>query len=90
MKALLTAARRVAPKRGERPRQKTALPRWALEALLATCDDSLAGRRDRALLTFGLASGGRQRSEIAAADLAVLHRLPEGGFVYRLTHSKTQ
>lgn len=90
VKALVTAARRAAAKRGERPRQKTALPRPALKALLATCDDSLAGRRDRALLTFGFASGGRRRSEIAGADLADLHRLPDGGFVYRLTHSKTQ
>ncbi|MBD9437331.1 site-specific integrase [Pseudoxanthomonas sp. PXM03] len=90
VKALATAARRAAAKRGERPRQKTALPRPALEALLATCDDSLIGRRDRALLSFGFASGGRRRSEIAAADLADLQRLPESGFIYRLLHSKTQ
>ena len=89
VKALVTAARRAAAKRGERPRQKTALPRPALETLLATCEDTLAGSRDRALLAFGFASGGRRRSEIAAADLADLLPLPGGGYAYRLAHGKT-
>ena len=87
---LLARGRRAAVKQGVRPRKKTALARPELEALLATCDDSLAGLRDRALLCFGFASGGRRRSEIAAADLADLRALPEGGFVYWLGHIKTQ
>ena len=37
-------------KRGERPRKKTAITLTELEAMLATCDDSLEGLRDRALL----------------------------------------
>ncbi len=55
--------------------------------MLATCDDSLEGLRDRALLCFGFASGGRRRSEIAAADLRDLRKtgddslhLPAGVF----------
>lgn len=87
---LLARGRRAAVKRGERPYKKTAITRPELEALVATCDESLEGLRDRALLYFGFASGGRRRSEIAAADLADLRPLPEGGFVYRLEHSKTQ
>jgi len=88
---LLARGRRAAVKRGERPHKKTAVTRAELEAMLATCDeDSLEGLRDSALLYFGFASGGRRRSEIAAADLADLRRLPDGGFVYRLEHSKTQ
>lgn len=87
---LLARGRRAAVKRGERPRKKTAITRAELDALVATCDDSLEGLRDRALLYFGFASGGRRRSEIAAADLADLRPLPEGGFIYRLEHSKTQ
>ena len=87
---LLARARRAANKRGERPLKKTAITRRELEALVATCDDSLEGLRDRALLYFAFASGGRRRSEIAAADLADLARLPEGGFLYRLHFSKTQ
>lgn len=87
---LLARGRRAAVKRGERPHKKTAATRTELEAMLATCDDSLEGLRDRALLYFGFASGGRRRSEIAAADVADLRRLTDGGFVYRLEYSKTQ
>lgn len=87
---LLARSRRAAVKQGVRPRKKTALARSELEALLTTCDDSLEGLRDRALLCFGFASGGRRRSEIATADLADLRALPEGGYVYWLGHSKTQ
>lgn len=87
---LLARGRRAAVKRGERPHKKTAITKPELAALVATCDDSLEGRRDRALLYFGFASGGRRRSEIAAADLADLRKLPDGGYVYRLEHSKTQ
>lgn len=58
--------------------------------MVATCDDSLEGLRDRAVLLFGFASGGRRRSEIAAADWRDLRRLTATEFVYRLEHSKTQ
>ncbi|WP_032974789.1 site-specific integrase [Stenotrophomonas sp. RIT309] len=68
----------------------TAITLPELEALLATCDDSLEGIRDRALLCFGFASGGRRRSEIAIADLRDLRRIGEAGYIYRLEHSKTQ
>ncbi len=63
---MLSRAARVAVKRGERPRKNTAITLTELEAMLATCDDSLEGIRDRALLCPGFASGGRRRSEIAA------------------------
>ncbi|MFC0679444.1 site-specific integrase [Lysobacter korlensis] len=87
---LLARARRAATKRGERPTKKTAITRKELEALIATCDHSLEGIRDRALLYFGFASGGRRRSEVAAADFADLKRAGERQYVYRLMHSKTQ
>jgi integrase len=77
-------------KRGERPTKKTAITKAELEAMLATCDDSLKGIRDRAILCFGFASGGRRRSEIAAADFRDLRRTGPNAYVYRLEHSKTQ
>lgn len=59
-KARKAAARLPAPKS---PRPVT---RAILEQLLATCDDSLRGQRDRAILMLGFGSGGRRRSEITA------------------------
>lgn len=90
VRTLLSRARRASVKRGERPTKKTAITRAELEAMLATCDDSLEGRRDRALLSFGFASGGRRRSEIAAADMRDLRKVGEDGYIYRLEYSKTQ
>jgi len=90
VRTLLSRARRAAVKRGERPTKKTAITRGELEAMLATCDDTLEGLRDRALLCFGFASGGRRRSEIAAADMRDLRKVGDDGFIYRLEYSKTQ
>lgn len=90
VRTLLSRARRAAVKRGERPTKKTAVTRSELEAMLATCDDSLEGVRDRALLCFGFASGGRRRCEIAAADMRDLRKVGEDGYIYRLEYSKTQ
>lgn len=90
VRTLLSRARRAAVKRGERPAKKTAITRAELEVMLATCDDSLEGRRDRALLCFGFASGGRRRSEIAVADMRDLRKVGEDGYIYRLEYSKTQ
>jgi len=87
---LLARARRAAVKRGERPHKKTAITKPELEAMIATCDGSLEGLRDRALLYLAFASGGRRRSEVAAADLRDLHPQEDGGYIYRLEHSKTQ
>ncbi|MBL0041653.1 MAG: site-specific integrase [Xanthomonadales bacterium] len=90
VRTVLSRARRASVKRGERPAKKTAIARTGLEAMLATCDESLEGVRDRALLCFGFASGGRRRSEIAAADMQDLRRTAPDSYVYRLEHSKTQ
>ncbi|MEG1833977.1 MAG: site-specific integrase [Burkholderiaceae bacterium] len=89
VRELLTATRRAYAKRGVAPRQKDALTREPFEAILATCDCSLAGRRDRALLLFAWASGGRRRTEVAGASLANLRRTGAESFVYTLRHSKT-
>jgi integrase len=59
-----------------------------MEALLATCGEDLQGVRDRALLLFGWASGGRRRSEITAATFENVRRDGEG-FIYELQVSKT-
>ena len=57
-------ARRAAAK-PRAPKSANPITREVLEAVLDTCDHSLRGIRDRAVLMLGWASGGRRRSEIA-------------------------
>lgn len=75
-------------KRGERHARKDALNKDLLEQLLSTCDDSLIGLRDRALLLFAWTSGGRQRPEVVRATLENTRRVLEG-FLYTMVPSKT-
>jgi len=88
VRELLSKTRRGYAKRGALPRKKPALTREPLEALLHTCDDSLSGLRDRALLLFAFASGGRRRSEVAAASMENTRR-QGNDFIFSLQHSKT-
>ena len=89
VRELLARTRRAYTQRGARPKRQRALTKDPLQFLLATCDDSLKGKRDRALLLFGWATGGRRRSEIASATLENLQRIDADSFVYTLAHSKT-
>ena len=86
---LISRAKRAAAKRGESPTKKTAATREPLEAMLATCDDSLEGARDRALLLFAWASGGRRRSEVSAATMDQLRKVDDQTYLFRLDRSKT-
>ncbi len=88
VRELLRKTRRIYAKRGDRGRGKPALTRDLMERILATCDDSLAGRRDRALLLFAWASGGRRRSEVTAATLGNVTRNEDGTYTYRMGASK--
>ncbi len=87
VRMVLSRARSAYARRGERPARKDALTREPLEALLATCDDSLIGLRDRALLLFAWASGGRRRSEVVRATCENTRAVPEG-YLFTLTHGK--
>jgi integrase len=88
VRQLISVARRAYARRGREPSRPVAATRHVMEALLATCGDDLLGKRDRALLLFGWASGGRRRSEITAATFENVRRDGEG-FVYNLGRSKT-
>lgn len=87
---LLGRSRRAAHKRGERPHKKTAITATELNMMVTGCDGSLEGTRDRALLLFAFASGGRRRSEVARAQFADLRRVRPDAYAYRLEFSKTQ
>jgi integrase len=89
VRELIKRIKRAYAARGQGKRPKKAVPREPLEAMLATCDDTLRGKRDRALLLFAWASGGRRRSEVADATMEHLHRVSDEQFVYRLLRSKT-
>lgn len=89
VRELMASTRRAYARRGHRQARKAALTRAPLLRLLDTCDGSLAGLRDRALLLFAWASGGRRRSEVARATMDNLTRVGPGDFVYVLGWSKT-
>lgn len=89
IKRLLRAVRQAYARRGELAQGKDPLDKVRLEQLLATCDGSPKGIRDRALLCFAFASGGRRRSEIAGATLANLRARSDGAYSYALLFSKT-
>lgn len=89
VRELLKKLRQARARQGQRTKRQPALTAEPLQAMLATCDDSLAGVRDRALLLFAWSSGGRRRSEVAAATCEQLRRLPSGDYVFELGHSKT-
>lgn len=74
------------------PKSPRPVTREVLTALLASCDDSLRGIRDRAMLTLAFASGGRRRSEVTGLDLADVDLRPfkaRGLIWLRLLETKT-
>lgn len=89
IRQMLSDCRKLALEAGEGPKSKSAATLNVLDAMLATCDDSLEGIRDRALLLFGWASGGRRRSEIARAEVGDLEWFGPDKAVFRMRRSKT-
>jgi integrase len=89
VRELMSRTRRAYAKRGVVQDKKAALTREPLQALLATCDDSLRGLRDRALILFAWSSGGRRRSEVTTATLDNVRKVAERTYIYALHHSKT-
>jgi integrase len=86
---LVTRIRRAYARRQAAPARKEALTRDLLERLLQTCDESLRGRRDAALLLFAWSTGGRRRSEVVAATVENTVRAGEQAYLYTMGLSKT-
>lgn len=74
--------------RVERPTQKVAITRDILDKMLVTCDKTLLGVRDRALLLVAFCSGGRRRSEIANLTTNDITKTKDG-YLITLPKSKT-
>lgn len=88
VRELVAKARRAYGSRGITADKKDALLKEHVERLLATCDESLRGTRDRALLLFAWSSGGRRRSEVTAATMENTRPSPDG-YTFTLGRSKT-
>jgi len=86
---LIKSFQRTYARRGTTSSQKTAITADSLDLMLDTCTDGLKGLRDRALLLFIWASGGRRRSEASAAMMRNLSRIDSRTYLYNLFHSKT-
>jgi len=84
VKALLAGARRT---KGLAPRQVSPATIDVIEKLLATCDDSRRGHRDRALIALGFGAALR-RSELARVRLEDIE-VTDKGLVLTLPKSKT-
>lgn len=80
-------ARRAAAK-PPAPKSNNPITLEVLEKLLAACDPSLRGTRDRAILMLGWASGGRRRSEITGLHVEDL-TLEDDLIHIRLLETKT-
>lgn len=89
VRQLLASARKAAARQGLHEKKQDALTKDKLQQLLATCDTSAKGVRDKALLLFAWSSGGRRRSEVAQADMQFLRRLGSAHFSYELRLSKS-
>jgi integrase len=86
VRQLIAAARRAYARRGRHPVRPAPATRSVMQALLASCGNDLIGKRDRALLLLGWASGGRRRSEIVEASFENVRRAGDG-FVFQLHNS---
>lgn len=72
---------------GSRPSKKAALMGQDLKGILAKCDDTLLGKRDRALLALGW-SGAFRRSELVALEVSDIEFTADG-IVATVRRSKT-
>jgi integrase len=72
---------------GRPPRKAAALSLTMLRQLLATCDRTARGRRDRALLLFGFA-GALRRSELVAVQIDDV-KVDADGLRLRILRGKT-
>ena len=74
------------------PKSPKPVTRDILEALLASCDNSHRGIRDRAMLMLAFASGGRRRSEVTGLNVEDIGRddfAAKGLLWVRLLETKT-
>lgn len=90
VRELVARTRRAYAGRGHIADGKEALTRDLLEKILETCNgNTLRDQRDRALLLFAWATGGRRRSEVVRATMENVTRVADDAYLYKLDVSKT-
>jgi len=85
IKILFRRAKRALP--NQYPKKKRPITANVLQQLLATCDDSLRGVRNKAILSVGFA-GGRRRSELVKLKVDDMSKT-DNGYTLTLKKSKT-
>ncbi len=96
---LLADLRRAYGKReDDAPAQRPALTAEPLEQLIEVCEDEIRtgnlerhrrGLRNRVMLFFAFATGGRRRSEVTSATVQRLKKHPNGDYYYTMGATKT-
>ena len=76
-------------KKYKRFNRRKPITKEILEDMIKTCKSSQIDTRDKAILLFGWASGGRRRSEIIEATVENLTKTSDGDYLYNLNSSKT-
>ncbi|MBT4091153.1 MAG: tyrosine-type recombinase/integrase [Deltaproteobacteria bacterium] len=89
VRELMSKARRAMILNGVEVDKKAPAVKSVIEKLIATCDDSLVGKRDRALILLAFSSGGRCRQEIANFRAIDLEKLGPARYQIRMYHSKS-
>ena len=88
IKELMKKVRKAAVNRGYKPTKKSATTADILNQMIATCGESNIDIRDRAVLLFAFASGGRRSSEVSSASLNEIYQVPDG-YIYSLGATKS-
>lgn len=87
VKLLVKRARRAY--KNQQPVQKVAATKSIIQQLIETCDHTLHGIRDKALILVGFGAGGRRRDELVRLDVQDVKALPNGHYMLSLRSSKT-
>ena len=80
--------RRAKTAKQEQAQKKDAITLDILNALVATCDTTITGIRDKTILLVGFAAGGRRRAEIANIRIEDLNKTKDG-YLLTIRKSKT-
>ena len=89
VREIMSKARRAMILSGVEIDKKAPATKPVIEKLIATCDGSLVGKRDRALILVAFSSGGRRRSELANFRVVDVEKLSDGRFQLQMYHSKS-